>query len=60
MFSNPNPNANLNSTLNPNASSNPRSITFCEGTNTNFIRRRSEEANSRSEGANSKSINFLS
>ena len=35
-----------------------RSISFCEEANTNFILRRSEEANSRSEDANSRSSNF--
>ena len=36
-----------------------RSIIFCEGTNTNFIQRRSERANPSSEGANPRSINSL-
>ena len=44
---NPNPIANLNFSLNPNANSNPKSIIFCEGANTNYIRRRSEGANHR-------------
>ena len=35
-----------------------RSIIFCEVANTNFIQKRSDRANSRSEGANSRSINF--
>ena len=38
---------------------NPRSIIFCEGANTNFIWRRLEGANPRSESANSGSINFM-
>ena len=36
-----------------------RSIIFCEGANTNFIRKRSERANPRSKGANSRSIYFF-
>ena len=56
LVCNANPNLTLTLILCKGASL--RSITFCEGANTNFIRRRSERANPRSESANSRSIIF--
>ena len=50
---------NLNPNPNPNSNANPRSINFCARANTNFIRRRLDGVNPRSEGAISRSINFL-
>ena len=52
----PSPNPNLNSSLNTNSTLGL--LFFCKGANTNFIRRRLEEANPRSESVNSRSINF--